>query len=331
MASSNLKELEDLLLLGDVHVAFVQPLVSSVPRLLKPNQKRRTSLHRPPRKKKTVNPSSGRYELSLPQHQCEECGRQWLPDIPDFIRSGYWPATMQGQTLYHQDLFDTFEAMKTTAPGLSRQAFTAMLDQRTDFYGRNGIVKPDSFQRSYLQYTYCKFAVKKLLGEKSFTCPACSPDQLVVSLDGNRKLYRFRSVMNLVFFDGVFLAKDDDVQEFVENVPGKAICGSSQWSAAREMAKKSSTLDEEGVEIAVCRHGFLLKGLNMYRGEIYAYPIGMWAETMDLFVTWNPQKEKALDKQDPPSYAEIWRPWIESLAAHPPPPDALSCSLYYDR
>lgn len=44
--------------------------------------------------------------------------------------------------------------------------------------------------------------------------------------------------------------------------------------AARESASKSaSKLDEEGVEVAVCRHGFLLKGLNMFRGEIFAYPL----------------------------------------------------------
>ena len=32
-------------------------------------------------------------------------------------------------------------------------------------------------------------------------------------------------------------------------------------------------VDEEGVEVAVCRHGFLLRALNMFRGEIFAYPL----------------------------------------------------------
>ncbi|KAK1879146.1 Androglobin [Dissostichus eleginoides] len=45
---------------------------------------------------------------------------------------------MQAQTLFHQDLFHSFEAMKTAAPGMSRQAFTAMLDQRTKQFGRTG-------------------------------------------------------------------------------------------------------------------------------------------------------------------------------------------------
>lgn len=56
--------------------------------------------------------------------------------------------------------------------------------------------------------------------------------------------------------------------------PGKGRCGAGQWTAARESANKSaSKLDEEGVEVAVCRHGVLLKALNMFRGEIFAYPL----------------------------------------------------------
>ncbi|KAF6737595.1 hypothetical protein FQA47_008171, partial [Oryzias melastigma] len=69
------------------------------------------------------------------------------------------------------------------------------------------------------------------------------------------------------FFDGVFLAEDSEVEAFVAEVRrvvkstgGKASCGNSQWSAARDTSKQANKLDEEGVEIAVCRHGFLLKG-----------------------------------------------------------------------
>lgn len=45
---------------------------------------------------------------------------------------------------------------------------------------------------------------------------------------------------------------------------GRGICGASQWSAARETARRASKLDEEGLEVVVCRHGLLLKALNMY-------------------------------------------------------------------
>lgn len=55
--------------------------------------------------------------------------------------------------------------------------------------------------------------------------------------------------------------------------PGRGVCG-GQWTAAREVSRRSSSnIDEEGLEIAVCRHGVLLGALNMYRGEIFAYPL----------------------------------------------------------
>ncbi|KAL1252273.1 hypothetical protein QQF64_020069 [Cirrhinus molitorella] len=41
----------------------------------------------------------------------------------------------------------------------------------------------------------------------------------------------------------------------------------------RETARRASKLDKEGLEVAVCRHGVILKGLNMYSGEIFTYPL----------------------------------------------------------
>ena len=53
-------------------------------------------------------------------------------------------------------------------------------------------VNADAFQRSFLQYVYCKSEESKLLGKDPFICPACSPEMVAVSVDGNRKLYRFQ-------------------------------------------------------------------------------------------------------------------------------------------
>ncbi|XP_046891238.1 uncharacterized protein LOC124477476 [Hypomesus transpacificus] len=68
------------------------------------------------------------------------------------------------------------------------------------------------------------------------------------------------------------------VRGTVKSTAGKAMCGDSQLNAARETSKRANKMDEESVEIAVCRHGFLLKGLNMYRGEIFAYPMFLQKE-----------------------------------------------------
>jgi len=56
--------------------------------------------------------------------------------------SGYWPGTVGFQTIYQVDLFKSFEDLKITAPGLSRQAFVKMLQQRSQQFGRVRLGKP---------------------------------------------------------------------------------------------------------------------------------------------------------------------------------------------
>ncbi|XP_028420754.1 uncharacterized protein LOC114546243 [Perca flavescens] len=130
------------------------------------------------------------------------------------------------------------------------------------------------------------------MGISPFTCLACVPQMHAVSVDGNRKHYRFRSATGSTegLFDGALFANDDDVANFVHYVQnatkhasGKGMCGSSQWTAAKETCRASaSKIDEEGIEIAVCRHGVLLKALNMFRGEIFAYPMYLQKELSTL-------------------------------------------------
>ena len=93
---------------------------------------------------------------------------------------------------------------------------------------------------------YCSFQKEQLCCVTPFTCPACTPQTVAVSVDGNRKLYRFQrsgrwvwylikihfnynsnGLRNLhycffsssdeaAFFDGLFLAKDREVACFVD-------------------------------------------------------------------------------------------------------------------
>ncbi|CAM4587224.1 unnamed protein product [Leuciscus chuanchicus] len=210
---------------------------------------------------------NGRYNLFLPSVNCS-CGKTLPVTISDLVESGYWPATVNFETLYMVDLFTTYEDLKITAPGMSRQAFVSMLECRTKLFRRSGKICGDTLQRAFLEWAYAKFEVDKLSQVQHFQCPACTPSMLAVSVDGNRKLYRFKSQPGPDgFFDGVFLANDAEVSSFVDHIhgttghnPGKGRCGLGQWTA-------------EGVEVAVCRHGVLLKALNMFRGEIFAYPL----------------------------------------------------------
>ncbi|XP_026118737.1 uncharacterized protein LOC113097691 [Carassius auratus] len=119
----------------------------------------------------------------------------------------------------------------------------------------------------------------------SFCCPACQPDMLAVCCDGNRKHYRFRKSRGTEepsLYEGLFIAKDDEVLSFLEKIRGSSgarandsgTCGVSRFRASKETSNKSSSkIDEEGIQVAVCRHGVLLRALNHYRGEIFAYPM----------------------------------------------------------
>ncbi|KTF77271.1 hypothetical protein cypCar_00046864 [Cyprinus carpio] len=114
--------------------------------------------------------------------------------------------------------------MKTVAPGLSRQGFLRLLEQRTEQFGRRGKIHGDAFQRSFVEYTFCQFLCEKMANVEHFTCPACTPNMLAVSADGSRKLYRFQHSKGSEeqYFKGIFIAKDVDVSSFVEEIRSKA-------------------------------------------------------------------------------------------------------------
>ncbi|KAJ4923580.1 hypothetical protein JOQ06_021491, partial [Pogonophryne albipinna] len=153
--------------------------------------------------------------------------------------------------------------MKMAAPGPSCQAFLRMLDQRTFRFGRSGKISADSFQKSFFEWEAVRFEVENICKEESFICPACTLDILAVSVDGNRKHYRFKHAARLeekATFEGVFIAKDEEVTRFVDyihrttkHVPGRGVCG-GEWSAARETSQRSSSkVDEEGLGACVAK------------------------------------------------------------------------------
>ncbi|RXM93155.1 hypothetical protein EOD39_19383 [Acipenser ruthenus] len=56
----------------------------------------------------------------------------------------------------------------------------------------SGKICGDTFQESFLEWTYSRYEVKKICQVQHFECPACTPVMLAASADGNRKYYRFR-------------------------------------------------------------------------------------------------------------------------------------------
>ncbi|XP_065140166.1 uncharacterized protein [Paramisgurnus dabryanus] len=232
----------------------------------------------------TLITMNGRYNLSMPHLSCAVCEYSREPSLTELQRSLYWPGNIPASVLFTTDVLVSFHEMKIASPGISFQAFVKMLDEKTIFFGRSGKISANVFSCSFNEWVAARYEVEKLCQEDFFTCPACTPDMLAISVDGNRKHYRFKNTASTDkrgLFGNLFLQSDVEVSDFVDyihknnnHVSGRGLCGASQWSAAKESSKKSSSkLDEEGLEIAVCRHGILLMALNMFRGEIFAYPL----------------------------------------------------------
>ncbi|KAK7156996.1 hypothetical protein R3I94_006908 [Phoxinus phoxinus] len=233
---------------------------------------------------------NGRYDVCLPRKICPTCLVEWTPGVKELLRYRYWPSTTNCQTLYSFDVFDAFAHIKVSAPSMSRHAFLKLLEHRSVQAGRPGNVCADTFQKSFFEYCFCKHTEEVMSEVNDFYCPASHPDMLAVCCDGNRKHYRFkksRGNEEHSLYKGLFLAKDEEVSAFLNNIRGSSMtradnsgtCGVSRFRASRETSKKSlSKIDEEGIQVAVCRHGILLRGLNHYRGEVFAYPMFLQRE-----------------------------------------------------
>ncbi|MEQ2245856.1 hypothetical protein ILYODFUR_032239, partial [Ilyodon furcidens] len=157
----------------------------------------------------------------MPELVCEVCDATWTSGVHDLNLSDYWPATLHFSTLYGTDVFFTFEEMKMAAPCLSCQAFLKMLDQRTVHFGRTGKISADSFQKSFFEWEAVRYDIDKMLRKDPFMCQACTPDMLAVSVDGNRKHYRFKNAARSeeqAIFEDIFIARDEDVGRFVDYV-----------------------------------------------------------------------------------------------------------------
>ncbi|XP_058624297.1 uncharacterized protein LOC131535808 [Onychostoma macrolepis] len=189
--------------------------------------------------------------MSLPVMTCRTCLASWTPEVGDLLCSGYWRGTVEFQTIYQLDIFTSFEDLKITAPGLSRQAFVKMLQQRSQQFGRhslNGHTVVMKEKNSAALTT----SLAQLAHQIQLLCLQMETEN---SIDSAKQ----RGQRNNHFFDGVFLANDKDVATFVDcvhektkPVHGKGICGTSTWAAARETSKKTNIkCDEEGLEVAV--------------------------------------------------------------------------------
>ncbi|KAI2645093.1 Hydroxyethylthiazole kinase [Labeo rohita] len=118
--------------------------------------------------------------VKVPDCSCESTNFTILPGKPEWIL-----ASVTNSTLYTLDVLSSFQELK----------------------------------RSFLEFSCASFEEEQLCCGAPFTCPACTPEMLAVSADGNRKQYRFRretSSDDPGFFKGLFVAEDSAVSRFVD-------------------------------------------------------------------------------------------------------------------
>ncbi|XP_042578416.1 uncharacterized protein LOC122137066 isoform X2 [Cyprinus carpio] len=189
----------------------------------------------------TIN---GCFDLHQPLYVCQTCQHLWTPDLKDLLRRGYWPASDTSSTLSTLDLLSSCQELKVISRGFSRQAFAKLLEYRTKTGGRSGQINGDTLQYSFLEFSYASFEEDQLCCGAPFTW---TPETLWKCFS------RWKQ-------KAISLSPRHKTQ-------GKGTCGDSQWTTARETSRRASKLDEDGMEVAVCCHGLLLKALNMYGGR----------------------------------------------------------------
>uniref|UniRef100_A0A7M5XED2 CxC3 like cysteine cluster domain-containing protein n=2 Tax=Clytia hemisphaerica TaxID=252671 RepID=A0A7M5XED2_9CNID len=225
----------------------------------------------------------GRFDLNKYTRICCCCGEHTNPfQIRTLIQNGFWPTTLNyAQTIVNEECFKLWDRFSKRMPGSSLQSFLRSLSDISISNGRNGTINANTFVQVYREYNFAQYEIEKRLSFSWFDCPACGDQQHSCHVDGNCKLYRYKTSGKLVsnsYYGDIFIAKNQHVDDLLEELnynPKRnsepVHCGGSILKAAQNVSRKKASLDETGFEYCVCRHGVAQRGVNMYRGEIFGY------------------------------------------------------------
>lgn len=227
----------------------------------------------------------GRYDFYKYTIVCKSCGAKDDPfDLRTIIRSGYWPAAPTTLNyLVDVNLFNLWSNIRSKMPGTSESSFIAALVELSLGNGRIGTIHRIAFSTSFREWCYCLYEKEKIQENMWFDCPCCTISQHSCHVDGNCKLYRFKSAgksRKQAYYGDLFFSKNDDVSGFNTAIYGKCrnkdeiddVCG-GRWTAARNLIKKGRSKDETGLELISCRHAIGQMALNMFQGELFGYPL----------------------------------------------------------
>ncbi|XP_032232016.2 uncharacterized protein LOC116605656 isoform X1 [Nematostella vectensis] len=271
---------------------------------------------------------NGRYDLLHRSFKCNGCNELFSTSHPlVLIQLGYWPGSVTSVTYgFDQRLLSYWDILQKQIPGISEHAFLKSLELHSQLYGRIPTINASTFRTSFQEWKYLQFEINSICHMDWMQCPACSDDQHSVHVDGNMKLYRFKSAGSRkkeCYYGEAFIASNNKVDEHIKNIyhgakhkdiGGGSMCGESNWRAAGNNLKKKKNLSETGLEIAACRHGLAQNAINMMYGEIYGYahylqlnhfiPKGvkfLWYDVVCLYWPWLRRNENEASKKMKPA------------------------------
>jgi len=228
----------------------------------------------------------GRYDLFKYNVVCSDCGAIFDPfTLEVILDSGYWPGSpVRINYLIKEDVFVLWDTFRKRMPGSSERAFLLSLCDISKENGRKGVINHNSFSMAFKEWNFWKYKKDVSQGLNWIQCPPCEIQQHCAHVDGNFKLYRYglSKRKRQSFYEDVFFCPNEDVRSYLKKlypaspdtskVQNDYFCGGN-WTAAKNIKRKSKSLDETGLEAATCRHRVAQKALNMHQGELFGYPL----------------------------------------------------------
>ncbi|XP_046640243.1 uncharacterized protein LOC124322600 [Daphnia pulicaria] len=228
----------------------------------------------------------GRFDLSYPEFKCSECEGVMIAAENDLISSGWWPGSPKNMSyLFSADLLIMWNHLVHKTPGTSERKFIETFCEISKRFGRSGTICRQTFAISNKYYQYMEYLVEvesKL--RELFTCTACGRRPLAMHIDGIMKLFRWLSSKGVdcsqllndigIVSDAVFQEHADKINQIKPKLGkvSKDTCGGASYKAGKSDSVNDRTgLAETGIVFCTCRHGYLLRGVDMAKGETYRH------------------------------------------------------------
>lgn len=225
----------------------------------------------------------GRFDLHKHHLLCEDCSTVIDPfTIGVLLKSGYWPGSVLSiNYLIKEEVFILWDTFRKRMPGSSERAFLMSLNDISNDNGRTGIIDPTNFSMSFKQWNFWLHEKDRIQEKNWLECRPCEIQQHSCYVDGNSKLYRYRlgKRKRPSHYADNFFASNEIVKKYVDgiygvnalkNLPNNSRCGGN-WTAAKNTKRKWGSLDETGIEVAICRHCIAQKAINMFQVELFAH------------------------------------------------------------